>query len=102
EEQLTFQEHLTFVTRAGAGCAPRPGSAPARQGRYPSRKQCRAAPPASGREGKPGETGDFGKAVESPVIRRAFGAESAGHRLEPHREPALAPRRRGLRDHLLV
>src|SRR5258708_16213789 len=57
---------------------------------------------ASGREGKPGETGDFGKAVGSPVIRRPFGAESAGHRLEPHRKAALVPRRLVLVDHFLV
>src|SRR6266545_2302176 len=75
---MIFQENMTFVTRAGAGCVPRPGSAPARQGKYPS------------------------DAIGSPVIRRAFGAESAGHRLEPHREPALVPRSLVLVDHFLV
>src|SRR5437667_8731576 len=99
---MTFQENMTLVTQAGAGCVPRPASGTRRQGKYPSRKRCRAAPPASGREGKPGETGDFGKAVGSPVIRCAFGAESAGHRLEPHRKAALVPRSLVLVDHLLV
>src|SRR5258708_4936431 len=77
---MTFQENMTFVTQAGAGCAPRPASAPA--GRANTRRVNDAVqlhPPPGGK----------GSLVKRGISEKRSGRRLSGARSAPN-QPAIA------------